>query len=128
MKRLLSLLMTAVLGVGLAVAIQTPAQASFYQCDALAVQICGWKDVNYNGAFRTFSNPNGVCTNLNADWNNVLSSVWNHRPLEEIRFYDGANCAVVATLIVNPNSGTQNLHTIGGGWGDKISSYKIVWD
>jgi hypothetical protein len=31
-------------------------------------------------------------------------------------------------LIINPNSGSSNLGTVGGGWNDVARSWSIAWD
>ena len=123
--------MVVAVALGLAVAVQTPAQAAFSQCNALAVQMCAWKDANYSGAFRTFSGTTNTCYNLSPDWDQEITSVWNHRPLEELRFYSKLGCAGgigSAELRINPNSGSANLGLVGGGWNDRARSFRIVWD
>jgi hypothetical protein len=127
-QRIKALLGATLIALGLVVAVPAPASASFSQCNALAVEICGWENVNWGGVHRKFTGTRYVCYTLQGQYfDQKLSSVWNHRPLEELRLYSGNACGG-NMLIINPNSGSSNLGTVGGGWNDVARSWSIAWD
>jgi hypothetical protein len=100
---------------------------SLSQCNALAVEMCRWIDANYSGTFGTFIGNRYQCYILSATWDRKITSVWNYRPLEDLRLWSGNACGG-DLLIVNPNTGSPNLGLVGSGWNDKARSFMIVWD
>jgi hypothetical protein len=67
-RRFTALLATVAMTLGLVFAIQAPAQASFAQCNALAVEICGWENVNWGGVHRKFTGTRYVCYTLQGQY------------------------------------------------------------
>lgn len=126
-KRFTSAVVALIMGLGLAVAVQAPASASWSDCPA--GQGCVY--INSNGGNPilglTYSSVGGVykCWNFADNWNDAISSVKvRYGSGEDMKFFKDADCTGTATTVAN--GAEMSYHGWPRVWNDVISSFMIV--
>lgn len=115
-KRLIG---AGIMGVVLALAMATPALASWGGCGTN--RICTYWDSQGNGSVYYYTGPtNNTCIDIGEPWDNDISSVWNTFNTYVARLYPWDGCTGVA-IVIDPNTRKGDMSW----WNDTASSMKI---
>ena len=122
-QRLAASFTALLVALGLVVAVQTPAQAAYWECYGNSVQ-CWWEGYNGSGSvtYSYYQMTVGYCYNVPSEFNDKMSSGLN-KTGGLVRYWHDANCSGDSADLENG----WRLDDPGWWDDDEMTSFKLLY-